>query len=292
MTRGVPAEPMDPRSTGRLRLVDCLLLLFLVVASGVAIARAPTRPGAWWALTAYLMIGLMALLLTRPGLGVIGRTLREVYPLLLLVPLYSSLDLLNGIGQVGVHDTLVRHWENLVFGGQVSQTWWQRHPSIFWSSLLHLSYFSYYLIVPFPVAWFGLRGDMGNLRRSILIIFTTFLVCYLCFMLFPVAGPYYEFARLAGWFTDNWPAHLVYQTLAAGSSYGAAFPSSHVAGTIAATAAAWMGSRRLGATLTVATILLTIGVVYCQMHYAIDATAGVLVGLGVAGSLMKVRVER
>ena len=133
---------------------------------------------------------------------------------------------------------------------------------------------------------------MANLRRSVLIIFTTFLVCYLCFMLFPVAGPYYEFPRPAHWFLANWPAELVYKTLAAGSSYGAAFPSSHVAGTIAAAAAAGLGSRALGLILTIATVFLAIGVVYCQMHYAIDATAGVITGLVVAGGLMRVRSEK
>ncbi|MEO8295827.1 MAG: phosphatase PAP2 family protein [Gemmatimonadota bacterium] len=281
----------DQRSRARVRLVDRFLLGFLSVASLVAITRLSTRPSAGWALVAYLLSGLLIVLLTRPGLGVLGRTLHEVYPLLLLVPLYTSLDLLNGIGQIHVHDPLIRQWEAMIFGEQISQTWRQYHGSIFWSTLFHLSYFAYYLIVPLPLAWFGIRGDMANLRRSVLIIFSTFLVCYLCFMLFPVAGPYYEFPRPPHWFTDNYPARLVYATLATGSSYGAAFPSSHVAGTIAATAAAWMGSRALGAILTVATILLTLGVVYCQMHYAVDASAGVLVGLGIALLLRKVNIS-
>jgi PAP2 superfamily len=282
----------DQRSKGRLRLVDHLLLGFLLIASVVAFSRVSTRLTAWWALGAYLLIAVMVILLSRPGLGAFGRAVREVYPLLLLVPLYSSLDLLNGIGQVQVHDVLVRHWESVIYGGQISQTWWQNHGSRLWSTIYHLSYFAYYLIVPLPLAWFGIRGDMANLRRSVLIIFSTFLVCYLCFMLFPVAGPYYEFPRPPAWFTENGPARLVYATLSTGSSYGAAFPSSHVAGTIAATAAAWMGSRVLGAMLTVATIVLTLGVVYCQMHYAIDATAGVVLGIGMALVLRRVSIER
>jgi hypothetical protein len=282
----------DQRSRGRLRLVDQLLLGFLAVAGVVALSRVASRPGAWWALAAYGLIAAMVLLLSRPGLGALGRAVREVYPLLLLVPLYSSLDLLNGIGQIQVHDLLVRHWETMIFGGQVSQTWREQYGSRLWSTIFHLSYFAYYLIVPLPLAWFGIRGDMANLRRSVLIIFSTFLVCYLCFMLFPVAGPYYEFPRPPAWFTDNGPARLVYATLSTGSSYGAAFPSSHVAGTIAATAAAWIGSRWLGALLTVATVLLTLGVVYCQMHYAVDATAGVLLGTGMALMLRRVKVER
>jgi membrane-associated phospholipid phosphatase len=269
----------------RLRLADRFLLLFLAIAASVALIRMNERPAARWALVAYAFMALLVLLVTRPGLGIIGRAIRELYPLLLLVPIYSSLDLLNGIGQVSVHDVAVRGWEQAILGAQVSQTWWQASGSRFWSAIFHASYFSYYLIVPFPLAWFALRSDMRNLRRSVLIIFATFLACYLCFMVFPVAGPYYEFPRPAGWFLDNGPARLVYATLATGSSYGAAFPSSHVAGTVAAALAGWMGSRRLGILLMVPTILLTIGVVYCQMHYAVDAIAGALVGGLVAVAL-------
>jgi membrane-associated phospholipid phosphatase len=101
---------------------------------------------------------------------------------------------------------------------------------------------------------------------------------FLWFILFPVAGPYYAFPRPTGEFVNNWMARLVYATLATGSSYGAAFPSSHVAASVVATLAAWRASPRLGAAVAIPTLLLTIGVVYCQMHYAVDAVAGLVVG--------------
>ena len=69
---------------------------------------------------------------------------------------------------------------------------------------------------------------------------------------------------------------MVYSALRGGSAFGAAFPSSHVAATVAATIGAWRGSRRLGVILAVPTALLAVGVVYCQMHYAIDSAAGLL----------------
>jgi membrane-associated phospholipid phosphatase len=264
------------------RLIDKLFLAFLAVAGIVAATRGAERPAAWWALVAYVLLAAMVLLLSRPGLGIFGRALRELYPLLLLVPLYSSLDLLNGIDQVRVYDRMVRGWEHTIFGTQVSQTWWQATPSRALSTIFHLSYFSYYLIIPLPLIWFAAARDAFNLRRSVLIIFATFLACYLWFILFPVAGPYYEFPRPAPWFLENLPARLVYATLSTGSSYGAAFPSSHVAGTVAAAIAGWLGSRKLGLILLVPTVLLTIGVVYAQMHYAVDALAGALLGIVVS----------
>lgn len=275
-----------------MRLIDKLFLGFLLIAGAVAAIRGSERPAAWWALAAYVLLAAMVILLSRPGLGVFGRALREVYPLLLLVPIYSSLDLLNGVDQVRVFDSMVRGWEQDIFGGQVSRTWWQANPSRFLSTLFHLSYFSYYLIIPLPLVWFAVARDAASLRRSVLIIFATFLACYLWFILFPVAGPYYEFPRPAPWFVDNYPARLVYATLSTGSSYGAAFPSSHVAGTVAAAIAGGLGSRRLGLILLVPTVLLTIGVVYAQMHYAVDALAGVLVGIVVSLLLARLVQDR
>ncbi|MBK6424105.1 MAG: phosphatase PAP2 family protein [Gemmatimonadetes bacterium] len=90
----------------------------------------------------------------------------------------------------------------------------------------------------------------------------------------PGRRPVLRVPRPSPAFLDNGPARLVYRTLARGSAYGAAFPSSHVAATLVAAAAAWRGWRPLGAMLIPPAVLLTVGVVYCQMHYAVDALAG------------------
>ena len=74
---------------------------------------------------------------------------------------------------------------------------------------------------------------------------------------------------------DNLPAQMVYAALASGSSFGAAFPSSHVAATTAAELATFKGNRTLGWVLLVPVILMPIATVYTQMHYAWDAIAGV-----------------
>jgi membrane-associated phospholipid phosphatase len=268
---------------GGLRSVDVLLLGYLGVVSVVALARAERQPGCWWLLVAHGLFALLLLLVTRPDLGRVGRTLRELYPLLLLLGFYSELDVLNGMGTAPVHDAAVQRWELAVFGGQVSRTWWEAAPSAFWSAILHGAYLSYYLIVFAPAIYLTARGRLDALRHFVLAVMATFVLCYLVFLFFPVAGPYYVFPRPPEWFTDNGPARLAYWVLAAGSSYGAAFPSSHVAASVAAALAAAHFSRRLGLVLLLPTILLTIGVVYCQMHYGVDALAGVVIGGVVAG---------
>jgi membrane-associated phospholipid phosphatase len=52
-----------------------------------------------------------------------------------------------------------------------------------------------------------------------------------------------------------------------------------VAATTAAGLAAFKGSRALGWVLLAPVVLMPIATVYTQMHYALDAIAGVLVGL-------------
>jgi membrane-associated phospholipid phosphatase len=277
-----PAEPFGaPPRRPQLLPVDRVLLGYFAVVTLVAVHRAPTHPACWWLVLANLLSAVLIGLLTTPGLGSVGRMLREIYPLVLLVGLYGQLDILNA-GGIRVHDAAVQGWELALFGGQVSREWWQAAPSRFWSVVLHGAYFSYYFIVTVPALVFLSRGDVGAVRRFVLAVMTTFVACYLVFIFFPVAGPYYTFPRPAAWFLDNPAARLVYRTLAQGSSYGAAFPSSHVAATVAAAVTAWHGSRRLGLILLLPTVLLTVGVVYCQMHYAVDALAGLGVGAVVA----------
>lgn len=268
----------DPARPYPLRAVDLLLLAYLGIVSLVAVIRLPNAPQCWWLLLAHALVGVLVYLVTRPGLGPVGRTIREIYPLLLLPALYSELDILNSV-PVSAHDQVVQHWEMLLFGGQISREWWQAAPSRFWSTVFHAAYLCYYLIISAPALYFAWRGDLQAVRRFVLVVIATFVICYLVFIFFPVAGPYYEFPRPAPWFTNNLPARLTYEALAGGSSYGAAFPSSHVAAALAATLAAARSSGRLGLLLSIPTLLLTIGVVYCQMHYGVDALGGLAVGL-------------
>ncbi len=260
-----------------LQPVDRILLAWAAVAGAVAVARWEVAPAAGWALMAHGLLALLACTVRRGARSRAGEVLGALYPLLLLPALYGSLDLLAGSGGVRTWDRAVQDWEAGLFGTQPSRSWWQAMPSPALSTLFHAAYLSYYLVLPAGPLWFLLRGDRRSLDRSVLAIVATFVLCYLCFLFVPVAGPYYEFPRPDPALLDNWAARAVYGLLSGASSYGAAFPSSHVAAALVASAAAAMGSRRLGLALFLPSALLTVGVVYTQMHYAVDALAGVAV---------------
>lgn len=272
------------------RPTEWLLGGYAVVVIGVAVARAPANPAAGWVALSHALLLVLLLAFQSARVSALGATLRDVVPILLLLALYGALDVLNDFGARPTHDALIQGLEQALFGMQVSHRWWQLAPSAVASWVGHAAYFSYYLIIPFPIALHLSRGDPPAARRAVFTIMTAFVMCYLWFVFFPVAGPYYEFARPDPWFTANWPARMVYGVLSGGSSFGAAFPSSHVAGTWAAVAATAERAPRWGALLALPAALLTIGVVYCQMHYAVDALAGL--GVAAAAVVTSSRVDR
>jgi membrane-associated phospholipid phosphatase len=266
---------------------DFLLAAYLAVLSLVLIARGPMADGAPWVLLAHGLFGVMLIGFSRlPPRAPVGRALHVFYPLILLAGLYTAIGLVNdgrGIGAILANDAHVQRWEAALFGGQPAFDWIRRAPSTFWSGLLHLSYLTYYPLVLLPAPILAARGRWDAAREVIFATMLAFVACYLVFVLFPVAGPNYAFPHPTGPVREVWPARLVYRLLAGGSSVGAAFPSSHVAATLAATIAAWRAWPAMGRTMLAPFLLLTVAVVYCQMHYAVDALAGLVVGIAVSG---------
>jgi membrane-associated phospholipid phosphatase len=265
--------------TARLRFAEAALAAYAAVVTVTALARTPERPGNALVAVGHALVLLLVWLMTRPGLGPAGRRLRDIAPIVLLLGLYASLDVLNGAGHRATWDDVLLHWEARLFGLQPARDWWRLAPSRGWSTLLHAVYLSYYFLVAVPALVLLARRDPAGIRRFVQYVIPTFLACYVFFVFLPVAGPYYVFPRPDAWFTDNAPARMVYASLARGSSFGAAFPSSHVAATVAAFLATWRECRPLALAILAPVLLMPVATVYCQMHYALDAIFGVVFGL-------------
>lgn len=268
-----------------MRPVDRLLLGYVGFVTIVVLARGSIlQQGAGWLLAMHALFALLVWLFTRLGPeDAVGRRLDDLYPLIMLVPLYGAIGVLGaqvGWESVLARDLTIQRWEAAIFGGQPSYDWIRRRPSPFWSGVLHLAYFSYYPIVLLGPLLLLLRGRRAAARSVLFTMMLAYVACYVVFVLYPVAGPYYAFPQPTGPVREVWSAQLVYGVLARGSSFGAAFPSSHVAATVAVTLGVWRYWRTLGGVFAVAATLLTVATVYCQMHYAIDAVSGVMVGVG------------
>src|SRR5678815_922091 len=163
VSNGQTVRPSEPTPLG---FIDWAMIVYTTFVTIVALARFELKPRGVWVIVANLLVALLIWLLHRPGLSRFGRTVRDIYPVLLLPALYGALDLLNGF-DVRTWDPLIQRIETAIFGGQVSREWWQASPSHFWSTLLHATYFGYYLIVPFPALFFLARGQGDRARKAV-----------------------------------------------------------------------------------------------------------------------------
>ncbi len=278
-----------------MRLIDKLIAVYLLFVTALLVVRGQlAEPVTWLLLFMHALVATLIYLFTRLDPNEkLGRVAHDLYPLLLLPVLYSELGLMNlqlGVTDTFVRDALVQEWEAAIFGGQISYDWIRSSPSVFWSGLLHLAYLGYYpIILAGPIALVA-RGESKRGGRVLLATMIAFIACYVVFALFPVSGPNYAFEHPTGDVREVWSARLVYSLLEQGSAFGTAFPSSHVAATVAATVALWHEWRRLAWVVLIPTVLLIASTVYCQMHYGVDAAAGLVIGL--AAGFVGVRVNR
>jgi membrane-associated phospholipid phosphatase len=206
------------------------------------------------------------------------RILADWYPLAIMPLLYLELATLNVAVWNGTYfDPLIVRWESALFGAP-SQELARAFPYLPLSELLHAAYLSYYIIIYAPPLILYATGRRDAQRTLMFGLMLTFLVHYLFFIFFPVQGPRYLYPPPDGELARGPVYALTHRVLEAGSSRGAAFPSSHVGVTVAQTVLAYRLLPRFAPALTVMTIGLAVGAVYGGFHYATDAIAGFLLG--------------
>ena len=288
---GTAAERAAPRP------VDRLLAAYWVLAATALLF--PHRPAAWpvlvlvhaAAVALALRLGPAGALTARLSVGAprLARGFADWYPLLLIPLLYSELPLLNRAVFDGAYfDPLILEIEQAVFAAQPSRDWARAFPVRWLSEVLHGAYLSYYLIIYVPPLLLFLGGRRAAFRQMVLTVMLTFTAHYLFFIFFPVQGPRYLFPPPAGGIESGSLYQLTHALLQAGSSQGAAFPSSHVGVAVAQTIAC---ARLLPVLAPVVGLLaagLAVGAVYGGFHYAIDAVVGALLGAGMAALAARV----
>lgn len=270
------------------RLVALYLLL-----SGAALLG-PHRP-AWWPalLLLHLAGAFVALRLARARAAGRSHWLLDWYPLLLVPAFYAELVLLNRSVWGGRYfDAVVLGWERAIFGGLPSQ---ELAPAMPWPALsepLHAAYVSYYLLIYGPPLLLWLRASRSDFRQTVFALMLTFFVHYLFFIYFPVQGPRYLFDAPAASEIGGYPMReLAHALLQAGSSQGAAFPSSHVAVAMAATVMTARFLPRLATIVGILSVLLALGAVYGGFHYAVDAVVGAVVGTAAALATLRLYAD-
>jgi membrane-associated phospholipid phosphatase len=268
----------------RLAALDRWTLAYAGAAVAISLARRPPDAAALLAIVAVhaALAGCALLAPHARARGPAARFAGEFYPMFALLALYTAIGALNA-GAGVAHDAAVQRWEQAVFGGQPARAWIRAWPWPFLSAILHTAYLSYYAILAAAPLALWTTGRRDAARRTVLAVMATFYLCYWIFLVFPVAGPRYAFEPARNAATAVAPAVLTQALLERGAAWGTAFPSSHVAAALAASLSAARGWPALGLALVPAALLLSLGTVYGQLHYAVDALAGAALALAVLG---------
>jgi len=140
----------------------------------------------------------------------------------------------------------------------------------------YLTYFTYLLIVGGVLYW---RRDWEAYWATMTYSAAGYVVGYCIAMFFPIESPWFAMAGMwhgdlhGGPFTAtiNLIEHF-------GRVRGAAFPSEHVAGSVAALWGAWRHRRWLFWTLLPLALCMCVSTVWGRYHYVADVLAGIATG--------------
>jgi membrane-associated phospholipid phosphatase len=270
--------------------LDRLFAAYMAIAGAALLF--PHRPASWPALLALHALVILAgwplpalqHTLSRASAGVRSavRTAADWLPLLLIPLLYTELALLNRSVHDGRYfDDVIIGWEQALFRGQPSQEWAAAAPHLWLSEPLHAAYLAYYFIVFVPPLLLFLRGRTDDFRRVAFAVMLSFFAHYLFFIFFPVQGPRYLFPPPGGELAGGPFYQMAHRLLEAGSAQGAAFPSSHVGVSVTMCLLVRRHLPRLTLLIGVLTAGLAFGAVYGGFHYAVDALAGLVLGIAV-----------
>jgi len=276
----VTLAPLDKWTLAYLAYATPMLL-----AAGVRGAEAAVIAAGYGALGAF---AFAAPSLRRRGGAV--RFVAEFYPLMAAVGLYTAIGMANTTAGVS-HDAIVQRWEEAVLGSQPSREWIRAMPFPWLSWMLHAGYLSYYFILAGAPLGLWLSGRQEGARRVTFAMMAAFYICYAVFLAFPVAGPRYTFALAENAATSTAIAQATQRLLDNGAAWGTAFPSSHVAVSLVAAGTTLREWRALGFPLLVAALLLTLGTVYGQFHYAVDAIAGVALAASIVAVIAPTKIS-
>jgi membrane-associated phospholipid phosphatase len=262
---------------GSLNPVDRLVAAYNLLLGGLWLSVTPYTSYAVWAATAHLAACLLPVVLKRvprPTLGPL-RSLRELYPILLMPVFWTEIDLLFPLRHIGTFDRPISWLDETVFGIHLGAEWMPAMPQIWLSEVMHFSYFAYYAAVYLPPVIMGITGRMAAARDMVFRLTVAYLSCYLVFLFLPVDGPHFLLEHYDGDLTGGLFYQLVDATQRAGDSRGCTFPSSHVAGAVTAAVIAWRWlPRPLAILLSLEAAGVVCSTIYTQNHYAIDSVAG------------------
>jgi membrane-associated phospholipid phosphatase len=271
--------------------IDRLAVVYLLVSAFYPLLKPSVFPDPW---KNAVIHGLLAVAiwflppLMRCSRFFIPRLLGEIYLPLIFGLFYAEMEYLGLIffDFDNSLDPYLIHLEQWIFGFQPSLQWSRVWPWAWFHELMEFAYFTYYFLAASVVLMVfrepGFQQDdrWEILRDFIRDLSVVMLICYTLYTLFPAWGPKYfreGYVEVGGWiFTDI--MRYIHNN---GALLGAAFPSSHVAGSMVPWWYVWRYFPRWRWPMTVIFVLLCMSTVYNRYHYVVDVIAGLMLAAAV-----------
>lgn len=260
---------------------ELVFIIYMIITAGLIVVYSSTLPNAFRLLLVRSAFVLMILLLS--WLEIKGKysriidLIRYAFPLLIISYFYTETDLLNNLIIKSDLDPWFSKLEQNLFGFQPAYEFALYFPSNIVAELMYFGYFSYYImLILVPLFLYFKRGDEIANKTMFIIIFS-FLMFYLAFIVFPVAGPQFYYS--------TWPelpqgilfGPLIRIIQANGEAPTAAFPSSHVSICLMLIFICFRHALVLVKLIIPSALLLILSTVYIRAHYLVDVLAAFMV---------------
>ncbi len=237
-------------------------------------------------------VALIILVLCRIGAGAAGHAelrgktfsskfwhfWRYWYPHLFFLFCFEEMGKLVHLVSPGWQDAKLIAFDHWLTGVNPS-LWLERfaHPAL--NEFMQFAYFTYFLYLLLLGGVLYCRRDAEGYWAAMTYSAVGYVLGYFIAILFPVQSPWFTLAGM-------WHRELVggpFTTLInliekCGRVHGAAFPSQHVAGTVAALWGAWRHRRWLFWVFLPFVLSMCVSTVYVRNHYVADVFGGILTG--------------
>lgn len=203
--------------------------------------------------------------------------IRHWYPIFSFTFLYMQAGLFNQIVFQGYVDDFFYKIDIWLFGTNPNIWLYDRLNNFYFNELIHLCYFSYYVLpAAFGVILYVTKDK--EFYRTLFGISITFYFCYFLYILIPAAGP---LDLRQGRFVDGGiMVQIMDWIYSEVEKPGAAFPSSHVAIALITLMYAYRLHRTVFWVFLPFIIGLIFSTVYGFYHYVIDVIAGAGIAVG------------
>jgi membrane-associated phospholipid phosphatase len=203
---------------------------------------------------------------------------RHWYPHLFFLFCFEELGRLVHLVQPGWQDAKLIAFDHWLTGVNPS-LWLERfaHPAL--NEFMQFAYFTYFLFLLVLGSILYYRREWESYWAVMTYSAIGYSLGYVIAMLFPVQSPWFAFAGM-------WHGELAGGPFTAainliekcGRVHGAAFPSQHVAGAVAALWGAWRHRRWLFWVFSPFVVCMCVSTVYVRNHYVADVFGGLVTG--------------